>query len=131
MAADMIPRYPGYVSSGSRRYNEWQTLSSKATTEREEEVPTAYAGPLVNHPTYPTPKKVHCQLAWNNDPKDSPIIDEKVFLRVDSLPHAVRTIEEKGGSVRTPGGPMADVAMKKDNNADRSHDGSHDTIDDR
>ena len=27
MAADMVPRYPRYVSVGSRRYNEWQTLA--------------------------------------------------------------------------------------------------------
>ena len=57
MADDMVLRYPGYVSVGSRRYNEWHTLAFKATTEREEEVPPAYAGPLVDHPTYPTPKK--------------------------------------------------------------------------
>lgn len=25
MESDMIPRYPGYVSVESRRYNEWQT----------------------------------------------------------------------------------------------------------
>ena len=34
--ADMVPRYPGYVSVGSRRYNEWQTLGFKATAEKEE-----------------------------------------------------------------------------------------------
>uniref|UniRef100_A0AAV1UUC2 Uncharacterized protein n=1 Tax=Peronospora matthiolae TaxID=2874970 RepID=A0AAV1UUC2_9STRA len=35
MAAYMVPRYPGYVSFGSRRYNEWQTLAFEATIERE------------------------------------------------------------------------------------------------
>ena len=32
MAADMVPQYPGYVSIGSRRYSEWQTLEFEATT---------------------------------------------------------------------------------------------------
>ena len=36
MTADMMPRYPDYVSVASRRYNAWQTLPFKATTEREE-----------------------------------------------------------------------------------------------
>ena len=34
MAADMIPRSPGYVSVGSRRYNEWQTLAYEVTGEQ-------------------------------------------------------------------------------------------------
>ena len=48
MAADMVPRYAGYVSVESRRYNEWQTLAFEATTSKEEEVPPEYAGPLVD-----------------------------------------------------------------------------------
>ena len=35
MATDIVPRYPGYVSVGSRRLNEWQTLAFEATTESE------------------------------------------------------------------------------------------------
>ena len=54
MDADMVPRYPGYISVGSRRYNEWKTLAFEATTEKEEEVPPAYAGPLVDHLPFPT-----------------------------------------------------------------------------
>ena len=34
MAADMVPRYPGYGSNGSRRYNEWQTLALKLRLKR-------------------------------------------------------------------------------------------------
>ena len=93
MAADMVPRYPGYVSVGSRRYNEWQTLAFEDTTEREEEVPSAYAGPLVDHPTYPTPTKVLKRPTGNNVSKDSPIRDEKVVPRVDPLPRVINTIE--------------------------------------
>ena len=35
MVADTIPRSQGYVSVESRRYNEWQNLAFKATTDRE------------------------------------------------------------------------------------------------
>ena len=45
MSADMVPRTPGYVSVGSRRYNEWQTLAFEATTDREEVPPEEYTGP--------------------------------------------------------------------------------------
>ena len=52
MTEDMIPRSQRYVSVGSRRYKEWQTLAFDATTDREEEEMEACAGPLVAHPTY-------------------------------------------------------------------------------
>ena len=58
MAVDLIPRSPGYVSVGSRRYNEWQTLAFEATTDRKEDQAEAFTGPLVNHSSYPTPKKI-------------------------------------------------------------------------
>ena len=58
MVADMIHRSPGYVSVGSRRYNKWQTIAFEATTDREEEPPEEYTGPLVDHPSYPIPKKI-------------------------------------------------------------------------
>ena len=57
MAADMIPRSPGYVSVGSRRYKVWQTLAFEATTDRKEDPPEESTGPLVDHPTYPHPRK--------------------------------------------------------------------------
>ena len=58
MANDMVPRSPGYVSVGSRRYNEWQTLAFEATTDQAEEVAEEYTGPLVDHPSYPIPTKI-------------------------------------------------------------------------
>uniref|UniRef100_M4C0C4 Uncharacterized protein n=1 Tax=Hyaloperonospora arabidopsidis (strain Emoy2) TaxID=559515 RepID=M4C0C4_HYAAE len=54
----MIPRLQGYVSDGSRRYKEWQTLAFEATTVREEEELEAYAGPLVDRPTYEKPTRI-------------------------------------------------------------------------
>ena len=52
MTEGMIPRSKGYVSVGSRRYMEWQTLAFEATTDREGEEAEAYTDPLVDHPTY-------------------------------------------------------------------------------
>ena len=48
MVADTIPHSQGYVSVGSRRYNEWQTLAFEATTDREVAPPETYEGPLVD-----------------------------------------------------------------------------------
>ena len=54
----MIPRYKGYISVGSRRYMEWQTLAFEATTDRAGEKAEAYTGPLVDHPTYEKPNRI-------------------------------------------------------------------------
>ena len=58
MTENMIPRYPGYVSDGSRRSNEWQTLAYKATVEREAEEIETNAGLLVDHPEYTIPTQI-------------------------------------------------------------------------
>ena len=94
-------------------------------------MPPAYAGPLVDHPTYPTPTKVLYRPTGNNVSKDSPTRREEVVPCLEPLPLVVNSIEEKGESVRAPGGSMEDVATNKDRDSDRSHDGSHDEIDDR
>ena len=39
MVSDMIPRSQGYVSVGSRRYNECKTLEFEATIDQEEVSP--------------------------------------------------------------------------------------------
>uniref|UniRef100_A0AAV1UMG9 Uncharacterized protein n=1 Tax=Peronospora matthiolae TaxID=2874970 RepID=A0AAV1UMG9_9STRA len=54
----MIPQSKGYVSVGSWRYMEWQTLAFEATTDREEEEAEAYPGPLVGHLTYEKPTRI-------------------------------------------------------------------------
>ena len=58
MEGDMIPRSPGYVSVGSRRYNEWQTLAYEATVDRLPEPPPEPIGPIVDRPNYPIPTKI-------------------------------------------------------------------------
>lgn len=65
MAEKMMPRSRGYVSVGSRRYNDWQTLVLEATTDREEEGPEEYTKPLVDHPAYTTPKRILTRLTKN------------------------------------------------------------------
>ena len=54
----MIPQFPGYVSVGSRRYNEWQTLAFEATVEREAEEIETYEGRLIDHPGYTSPTQI-------------------------------------------------------------------------
>lgn len=49
MMPDAIPRSQGYVSVGSRKYREWQTLAFEATTDREEVSPKMCEGPMVDH----------------------------------------------------------------------------------
>ena len=72
MTEGMIPRSKGYVSVGSRRYMEWQTLAFEATTDREEEEAEAYMGPLVDHPTYEKPTRILSRSKWRSDDiKDS------------------------------------------------------------
>ena len=58
MVANTVPRSQGYVSVGSRRYNEWQTLALEVTADREEVPTAAYEGPLVDQRSYPTPRKI-------------------------------------------------------------------------
>ena len=94
-------------------------------------MPPAYAGTLVDHPTYPTPKKVLSRPTGNNESKGFPTRRKEFVPFVEPLPLVVYAIEEKGGSVRAPGASMEDFATNKDRDSDRSHDGSHDAIDDR
>ncbi|GMF33493.1 unnamed protein product [Phytophthora fragariaefolia] len=55
-----VPRTPGFVLVGSRRYAEWQNLVYQATTDQasEEELHTEPDGPLVDRPLYETPLKI-------------------------------------------------------------------------
>ncbi|GMF56285.1 unnamed protein product [Phytophthora fragariaefolia] len=60
LTGDRVPRLPGYVSVGSRRYAEWQNLAYQATTDengvtpKQEEV----QGPAVERPLYQTPTSI-------------------------------------------------------------------------
>ncbi|KAG3073073.1 hypothetical protein PI125_g22338 [Phytophthora idaei] len=62
LALDSVPRSPGSVSVGSRRYREWQNLVYEATTEfrseNMDEQPEEPTGPLVERPVCPTPRKI-------------------------------------------------------------------------
>ncbi|GMF42371.1 unnamed protein product [Phytophthora fragariaefolia] len=60
LTRDRVPRLPGYVLVGSRRYVEWQNLAYQASTDengvtpKQEEV----QGPAVERPLYPTPTSI-------------------------------------------------------------------------
>ncbi|POM76003.1 LOW QUALITY PROTEIN: Hypothetical protein PHPALM_6807 [Phytophthora palmivora] len=61
LAGDHIPRMPGFVSVGSRRYMEWQNLALEATVEREfeqAEFLMESAEPIVDRPYYPSPRAI-------------------------------------------------------------------------
>ena len=53
----------------SRRYNEWQTLAYEATTDRKGDFTEEETGPLVDHPSYPTPTKILIRLRKGEDEK--------------------------------------------------------------
>ncbi|KAE9266657.1 hypothetical protein PR003_g32048, partial [Phytophthora rubi] len=59
LAGDRVPRLPGYVSVGSRRYAEWQNLAFQATSERQSDTGgEAPLRPAVERPSYPTPRAI-------------------------------------------------------------------------
>ena len=53
---DMVPRTQGFVTVGSGKYKEWQTLAYEATADSVNALPEEQIGPLVDRPTYATPK---------------------------------------------------------------------------
>jgi hypothetical protein len=60
LAKDLVPRLPGLISVGSRRYAEWQNLAFEATVDQPEEKESGpeYDGPLVDRPRYDPPKGI-------------------------------------------------------------------------
>ncbi|POM58456.1 Reverse transcriptase [Phytophthora palmivora] len=57
LSGDRVPRIPGYVSVGLRRYAEWQNLAYQATTDEisEVDINEQMAEPVVERPEYVTP----------------------------------------------------------------------------
>ncbi|GMF49079.1 unnamed protein product [Phytophthora fragariaefolia] len=60
LTGDRVPRLPGYVSVGSRRYAEWQNLAYQATTDEYGVTPKQgeVQGPAVERPLYQTPTSI-------------------------------------------------------------------------
>ena len=83
----------------------------------------------MDHPHYPTPKKILSRPKENNGATDSLIRDEEVVPRLTPLPRVVNTVEEKGGGDRAPERPMEGGETNETRDTDRSHDGSRDVID--
>ena len=55
---DIIPRTQGFVSVGSRRYKEWQTLAYEATTDCVNKSPEEKIGKFEDLPEYVIPKRI-------------------------------------------------------------------------
>ena len=106
MTDDMIPRSQGYVSVGSRRYMEWQTLVFEATTDRNEDEADVYTGPLVDQPAYEKPTRIWTRAGRESD-------DVKHSAEVTSLP------ESNGDS----NGELQDESMSTTRDEDKE-DGS-------
>ena len=62
---DMVPRTQGFVTVGSGKYKEWQTLAYEATADSVNALPEEQIGPLVDRPEYVTPK---CIMKRPSDP---------------------------------------------------------------
>ena len=61
LTKDQVPRTPGFVSVGSRRYSEWLNLAYESTTDQVDHHvdPTEEEeGPLVEKPEYKTPSHI-------------------------------------------------------------------------
>ncbi|POM68913.1 Reverse transcriptase [Phytophthora palmivora] len=60
LSGDRIPRIPGYVSVGSRRYAEWQNLAYQTTTDEisEVDINERITEPAVERPEYVTPTAI-------------------------------------------------------------------------
>ncbi|POM69475.1 Hypothetical protein PHPALM_14235 [Phytophthora palmivora] len=61
LSGDHIPRMPGFVSVGSRRYMEWQNLALEATVEggsEHNEILLESTEPMVDRPSYPAPRAI-------------------------------------------------------------------------
>ncbi|GMF14950.1 unnamed protein product [Phytophthora fragariaefolia] len=60
LTGDRVPRPPGYVSMGSRRYAEWQKLAYQVITDENGVIPKQeeVQGPAVERPLYQTPTSI-------------------------------------------------------------------------
>ena len=54
----MVPLTQGFVTAGTGKYKEWQTLAYEATTDRANALPEKQIVPLVYRPEYVTPKHI-------------------------------------------------------------------------
>ena len=129
-AADKIIRYEGYFSVGSQKYQEWQTLAFEATTEKQEESPHAYDGPLVDHPPYSTPTKILSRPKQENVAMNGPIGPEEVVTRSEPKLPIVDTIAGKSEEDRVHTEPREDeLTFIEMDDAKCSNDGLPDLID--
>ncbi|GMF45627.1 unnamed protein product [Phytophthora fragariaefolia] len=96
-----VPRTPGLVLVGSRRYAEWPVLAFQATTgqESEEELYAEPDEPLVDRPLYEAPLKILRRDA--EDPK-SIVAQVSVALPDEAKPEPRSELEGRAGGSDRP-----------------------------
>ncbi|OWY97783.1 hypothetical protein PHMEG_00031603 [Phytophthora megakarya] len=83
---DKVPRSPGFVSVGSRRYREWQNLALESTVDTRSDSPESIedlAEPAVSRPTYPTPRSI-----LRRPKSDETDLDRSLVSTLESRPRA-------------------------------------------
>ncbi|OWZ11408.1 reverse transcriptase [Phytophthora megakarya] len=114
LAGDPVPRLPGFISVGSRRYMEWQNLALEATVDSRSAGPDPEAEdppmPAVEHPEYETPRDIlqrprptaiKClkggssgdQEVSDHPPSDNPPSDNPPLDYDDSMSHVVTVVK--------------------------------------
>ncbi|POM78838.1 Hypothetical protein PHPALM_3584 [Phytophthora palmivora] len=112
LSGDHIPRQAGFVSIGSRRYNEWQNLAFETTTDRQEDVGVDAwtSGPMVERPQYDHPTRIltrqtnHPKVATMQtaEPMGEPKPEDRESLQVEAkkeLHEAHQVCIHKGGDL--------------------------------
>ncbi|OWY92873.1 hypothetical protein PHMEG_00037938 [Phytophthora megakarya] len=74
---DKVPRSPGFVSVGSRRYREWQNLALESTVDTRSDPPELmedFAELAVPRPSYSTPRSILRRLGSDEIDKDRTLV---------------------------------------------------------
>ncbi|KAG3207289.1 hypothetical protein PC129_g21499 [Phytophthora cactorum] len=143
LALDSVPRSPGYVSVGSRRYREWQNLAYEATTESRsedmDEQPEEPTGPLVERSVYPTPRKI---LQRGRLPQTDPVVVIYQALACDQegppmdpksmssgIPRVMPVLAKQEAAIEDQG-RGALLSVSENTNGSRTSQESHPSVDD-
>ncbi|POM70504.1 LOW QUALITY PROTEIN: Hypothetical protein PHPALM_13041, partial [Phytophthora palmivora] len=130
LSGDHIPRQAGFVSIGSRRYKEWQSLAFEATTDRPEDagVDDVTLGPMVERPRYDRPTQILTRQTNHPKVATTQATDPKGKPRVGPSESGIK--HEEGREVdevftKAPGSPQPDRTKMQPEDQDplRTEDG--------
>jgi hypothetical protein len=101
LAPDAVPRRPGFVSIGSRRYAEWLNLAFEATTEKQVELDPVDEndGPLTDRPEYATPTKI---LSRAKKREVATVATPRLLTKKDESDPGSETVQEDGDGGVSP-----------------------------